>query len=464
MSSTGKLKFVKDARSTRGFLLIFFLLVFGCGPDQSSPKQRDETLPIEGRLAFVSVNIVPMTGPEVLKDQTVVVEEGKIIAIGPSKEIAVPEGTSRIEARNRYLMPGLTDFHVHFPTEPKNYQCVLDLFLANGITRVVNMEGNADLLALRRKIASGVVRGPTMFTTGPFLNRPIVSTPEQVKQAVISQKAAGYDFIKLHGEVSDEEYQTLLAVARQQDIRVVGHVPTGVGLTEVLRSGQPLIVHAEEFLYSYFMLNRDLPTSTQEIDSMTRTIARETARAQTWVSPTLTVFNEIILQVNDIKAVLGRPEMAFLPSSIKQRWTPPLNPYVKRWKKEDVLRFSAQYRVMERLTKELANAGVPLLVGSDCLVPTVVPGFSIHDEMYLMARAGLSNYEILKAATVNASVFLNSRDQTGTIEVGTQADFILIDGNPIEDLTNIKKLQGVMLKGVWMPASDLQSYISNCSE
>ncbi len=175
------------------------------------------------------------------------------------------------------------------------------------------------------------------------------------------------------------------------------------------------------------------------------------------MSPTLTVFDGIITQVNDIRAVLNRPEMRYMPSSVVRQWTPPANPYVKRWKPADVLRFSAQYRVMEALVRALHAAGVPLLVGSDCLVPAVVPGFSMHDEMHLMVLAGLSPYEVLKAATANAARFLGQAHLAGTVEVGKQADLLLLDANPMRDIATARRRAGLMLRGRWLPEAQLQA-------
>ncbi len=266
--------------------LLRMLLPFAFAACQSSAdKPADGGSPSapagEPTTAFVAVNVLPMTGPQVLPEQTVLVRGGRIVALGPAGRTAIPPDARRIDGRNKYLMPGLTDFHVHFPPDTADHAGTLRLFLGNGITTVVNMEGNPALLRLRRRIARGEVPGPTLFTTGPFLNRPLVTTPAEVERAVVAQRRAGYDFIKLHGELSREAYARLVETARREGIRVVGHVPANLGIEAVLAARQPLIVHAEEYLYAYFSFRRDLPTSAEEIDSMARRVAAATARAGT---------------------------------------------------------------------------------------------------------------------------------------------------------------------------------------
>ena len=156
--------------------------------------------------------------------------------------------------------------------------------------------------------------------------------------------------------------------------------------------------------------------------------------------------------------------MRYISPRILKDWSPQNNPYVLRWKKEDEIRFSAQYRVMERLVLGLHQAGVPLLVGTDCMGTCIVPGFSFFDELHRLIDAGLSPYEVLKAATLNAAVFLKISDQTGTIEVGKMADLILVKANPLTDISNVKLRSGIILRGKWIPETTLKSDLINLSK
>ena len=420
-----------------------------------------------GRLpivAIIDVNLIPVTGKKLVPHQTVLIKNGRISAIANTNKIIVPTDALKINGKGQYLLPGLVDFHVHFPKDSIDFPITLQLFLSNGITTIVNMNGSSDLLRLRENVFKGQIQGPTIFTTGPFINRPIVKTADEVETEVIAEKKEGYDFLKIHGELSAEQFDRLFKIADKEKIRAVGHVPGNLGIQAALAAHQSLIVHAEEFLYTYFMFNRTLPTDADEIDSTVKIIARQTKRAGVWVSPTLTVFDQIIAQVDSIDAVLSRPEMQYISPRIYNDWRPENNTYIKRWQKSDVLRFSAQYRVMEKLVNGLHKAGVPLLVGTDCMSSAVIPGFSFHDEMARFADAGINPFEIIKAATLNAAVFLRISDQTGSIEVNKMADLLLVKANPLKNIGNLKLRSGIILKGEWIPESKLQQDLMNLSK
>ncbi len=375
-----------------------------------------------------------------------------------------------IDGRNRYLIPGLTDSHLHLPlTGATDQRLVLQLLLANGITSGINMEGSPDILALRDLITRGEVRGPKLYTTGIFIQQPAFMTAEQVKTEVIAEKKAGYDFIKVHGDLTRDAYDVLIQTARDQNIRVVGHLPSNLGIDAALEGHQALIVHAEEYLYSYFQFHRDLPTDSTEIDRMVKEISKRTADAGTWVSPTLSVFRQIISQAADIDAVLQRPEMRYFPRHLTTGsavgatnfgWYPPDNPYVKRWPPEKIARLRAQYSIMQRLVRGLHDAGVPLLAGTDPFVPCVIPGFSMQDEFRELAEAGLSPVEVLQTATFSAARFLGTATDTGTIARGKIADLVLLDANPLDDVANVFRQDGVMLDGEWFPEDILRTELS----
>jgi imidazolonepropionase-like amidohydrolase len=184
--------------------------------------------------------------------------------------------------------------------------------------------------------------------------------------------------------------------------------------------------------------------------------ASRTKQAGTWVSPTLSIFHQIIAQIADLDAVLHRPAMRYMPAPILSDWLPPNNLYVNRWPLQQIALFHAQYSVMKSLVRGLRDAGVPLLVGTDPMAPCQIPGFSMKDEFEQMAAAGLSPMEVLRAATSNAAQFLGTVRETGTVAPGKVADLILLDANPLEDVDNVFLQDGVILRGRWFPRSELQ--------
>jgi imidazolonepropionase-like amidohydrolase len=415
--------------------------------------------------AFVGVSVISMANDQISADETVIVRGGRIAAIGPSRDVTIRHACTTVDGRSRYLMPGLVDSHVHLPLSGREDQLlVLNMLLANGITMAINMEGSPQIVGLRDEIRAGKLMAPTLYTTGKFIQQPEFQTADQVEKEVLAEKAAGYDFIKVHGELTKEAYDAVFKTASKVHMRVVGHVPGNLGIDAAL-GRQSLIVHSEEFLYSYFQFHRDLPVEPAEIDQMVRVISERTASSGTWVSPTLSVFHQIISQAADIDALLQRPEMQYMPRHLTTGaavgatnfgWYPPDNPYVKRWPPEKIPYLLAQYRIMQKLTLALHQAGVPLLVGTDPFVPCVIPGFSIRDELEQMHAAGLTNYVVLQAATINAARFLGVQNEVGTVSLGKRADLLLLNANPLDDIDNTFQQEGVMLRGQWFVKDALQ--------
>lgn len=408
--------------------------------------------------AFVNVHVVPMDGERVIAGQTVIVKDGRIAEIGPAASVIVPAGAARVEGRGAYLMPGLADMHVHLQSGRQDNLALLQLFAANGVTTVLNLRGTPEHLALRESVARGEVFGPTVYTVGPYVNEPFVTTPEDVEREVVEQKRAGYDFIKMHGDLSREAYRRLFVAARREGIRVVGHSPRNLGIEAMIEERQHAVAHSEEYLYDTSGSSKNFAQLEPRIPS----IAQATARAGTWLIPNLTAYKNIALQVMDIEAVYNRPEMRYLPPGIASRWSPANNPYVRRFDKSIYPGFVARYRVLEKLVKGFHDAGVRLLAGTDALNPSVVPGFSIYEELNYLVAAGLSPYESLRTATANAAEFLGA-DDFGTIAVGKRADLMLVEGDPLKDVTNASKRVGVMLGGLWLAEADARKMLDDLS-
>jgi hypothetical protein len=238
---------------------------------------------------------------------------------------------------------------------------------------------------------------------------------------------------------------------------VVGHAPRNLGVQPMLDQRQDMVAHAEEYIYAYFAFGQRNPSVPADADAKIRWLAVATARAGTWVTPNLTAYKGFSRQVADLKAVLARPEIALLPPSLTADWYPPAN-RTARWTRNDELSNTLN-QLLERTTKALHDAGVPLLAGTDTPIPCIVPGFSLHDELEELVDAGLRPYDALHTATWNAGRFLGSflggRDEFGLVRPGYRADLVLLDANPLEDIGSTRKIAGVMLRGRWLPAEEL---------
>ncbi|MCI0403113.1 MAG: amidohydrolase family protein [Acidobacteria bacterium] len=424
----------------------------------------------EGVVAFVNVNVIPMDRNTVLPAQTVLVRDGHIAAVGPAGEVPVPEGAQRIDGRGRYLLPGLADLHVHLKWSGEaDNRAILRLFVLNGVTTVLNLAGTPHHLDLRRRLRSGELFGPLLYTGGPFISDAPrwTPTPEEVEQSVVEQKKAGYDFIKIHGDFPREAYRRLFEVSRREGMRVIGHAPRNLGLEPMLEEKQDAVAHAEEFLEAYFFhefsrmsLGDTREAKERAVVELTRlvpSLSERVADAGLWVIPNLTAYKNIGEQVEDLDAVLARPEVRYMVPEIAPWWLPEQNTYRQRFPRERAWFFRAQYGLLEKTVKGFRDAGVRMLAGTDALNPCVVPGFSLHEELRNLVAAGLTPFEALQTATVNVAEFFGTPGEFGVVRAGARADLLLVERNPLEDIGNTARISGVMVRGRWLSEGELEA-------
>jgi imidazolonepropionase-like amidohydrolase len=413
-------------------------------------------------VAFVDVTVVPMTSEGELPHHTVIARDGRIAAVGPADEVEVPAGARRIDGEGKWLVPGLADMHVHLFSRSD-----LDLYLANGVTTVRNLGGYGaadSILEIRRAIEAGELRGPTIVTSGNWLDgdppyrdiNTIVRTPEEGRLEVERQHRAGYDFIKVYEGLTPEVYGAIVDEAVARGIPVTGHVPSRVGIEGVLMSGQSGIEHAAAIL---------LPAlGFRPTEDASRALARQVAEAGVAVTPTLWMLELAFRQRSGpagITEVVARPEMRYLPPDRLATWRDDnmFAAFPRLAAAEGQVRRDLVYRFVGHL----ADAGARIVAGTDADVAGSVPGFAIHEELRRLVAAGLTPRATLRAATAAPAEYLAEvlpdLEPFGTIDVGRRADLILLDADPLEDVAHLERRAGVMARGTWFPASELRAML-----
>jgi imidazolonepropionase-like amidohydrolase len=418
--------------------------------------------------AFIGVNVIPMDRERILRERTVIVKDGIITSVGPSRSATIPDDALKIDGRGQYLIPGLTDAHVHIRDKGE-----LVSYLAYGVTTVFQMRGSPEILKLRQEIADGKTLGPTIFTTGPLVdgnppiyggsNTVVVTTPEEAKRTVADQKRAGYDFIKVYNRLDPDSYEAIIIAAILNDIAVVGHIPRKVGAESAIKNGQAMIAHGEEFFFTYFggptdKLNQ-AENRTKPDESKIPALAQMVARDGVAVTPNLSFIASTRMQLENIDSVLTDPETRYLHPDVLEMWKSN-NPTKRRDLEQFTEREKIKYPLVQALTEAFSSAGVLLLLGTDASAPGLFPGKSAHLELRELVAAGLTPYEALAAGTRNAGLFIVKRlarsKRFGMIEVGQRADMILLRDNPLKNIDAISKISGVMVRGRWLTAAELQ--------
>jgi imidazolonepropionase-like amidohydrolase len=417
----------------------------------STPATNHLYAQASGTTAFVRFNVVPMTRDTVLRDQTVLVTDGRITAIGPSKTVHVPRGATRVDGGGaQFLVPALADMHTHTAKRAE-----LALFASHGVLTILNLGWSPDsFVALeRRRYNSGELFGPTVFE-GRRMNWPWgrtsgISTIAQGRDTVRHAKRLGYDFIKVYTFLADTVFDAIMQESAAQGITVVGHQTQGIGLERAFRSGLKMVVHAEELRPTM-----DGLISSERADSLVRLFQE----FGVWLTPTLSTFQAI----TNTWANPARLEQ-YITEGIAEH-IPDVT--VNAWRRTNyhtqtgsVANRLASYT---EITRRLHRAGVPMLAGTDGPgIPGMIPGVAIHDELVAMQAIGMTTYEALATATSNAGRFITTfvpgATPFGTVSVGARADLLVLPANPLEDLRRLRTPSAVVRLGRVYSASQLDS-------
>lgn len=416
------------------------------------------------------VTVVPMTvNGAVLHDATVVIEKDRIVALqGP-----VPAGARRIDGKGKWLIPGLTDMHVHVEADgymrPKKYpteapsvffdtQDIMTPYIANGVTQIFNLDAQPGAFAQRNQVEKGQVFGPHMalaaVINGGQSQGRIAETPSDGRQAVRSAKAEGYEFIKVYSGLNVETFAAIVDEANKQGLKTVGHIPEAFEgkLESAFVPNFGMIAHAEEFSKH----------SADFSDEDAKRFAAMAKRNGTWVTPTLTVMKWIASETRSLDELRASPYLQYVHPLLQSKWLV-ANRYNKNSTPELTAYFERMVEFHTRLVRALKAAGVPIVAGTDTLTSGVIAGFSMHDELELLADAGLTNEEALASATRLPAVWLGVDGDRGTIEIGKRADLVLLDADPLADTANVRKIAGVFINGRWADRARLDGMLADLS-
>ncbi|MFL6245267.1 MAG: amidohydrolase family protein [Thermoanaerobaculia bacterium] len=409
-------------------------------------------------VVFKNVNVISMTSPKVAEKQTVIVTDGKIGSIlGEGAMVKLPEGATVIDGTGKYLMPGLAEMHGHLP--PPNAPAgllsdVLELYLANGITTLRVMLGHPGQLNIRDWMKEGKVVAPNLYLAGPSFNGQSINSPQEAIDKVIEEKKEGWDLLKVHPGLTLEEYDAMAKTAKKEGMRFVGHVPESVGLMHAIEMGQETLDHMDGYIE---YLNGDKgPVDEKKLAA----VVKKSKAAGVWIVPTSALW-AVLYNGTPLETLKSYDELKYVPQNAVDTWAKMYEERTKQVPAEVSKNIMAN---RTRILRALHEGGVKILMGTDAPQQFTVPGFSLHRELLFMREAGMSNYEILKSGTVNAGQYFAKQDSFGTIEPGKRADLLLLNANPLEDITNVDKIEGVMVLGRWHSRADLDARLADIAK
>jgi imidazolonepropionase-like amidohydrolase len=428
---------------------------------------------VVGSATYIThVTVVDTEAGKEMQDRTVIISSDRISEVRGSDGIKPPAGAKVVDGNGKYLIPGLWDMHVH-SVHAERLDSMFPLFVANGVLGIRDMGTPmplAEIARLRQQTANGSLLGPRIVAAGPVLDgRPkptraqflAITTPDEGRDTVRRLKIGGADFIKVYSNLSRDSYLAIVDEAHKQNIPFAGHVPFSVSALEASDAGQKSMEHLwgiylscssrEEELRSEMLkggvnlsgserIRLELDEAAASYDEpKAANVFAHLAKNGTWLVPN---FSAVLRdsEIFDVH-VTTDPRLKYIPPAIQKSWgeAASAGPAIK----------GKSYDRKLQVVGVMHRAGVPLLAGTDAgwVQPYVYAGFSLHDELASLVRAGLTPMESLQTATINPARFLGMEKDLGTIEAGKVANLVLLDADPLADIHNTTRISEVFLAG-----------------
>jgi len=416
-----------------------------------------------GKVILSNVNVIDVINGVVIEAQDVVIEGNTI------KTILDHGGTNLetdrlIDGTGKYLIPGLWDMHAHYVNF--NYEQFDLLMIANGVVGIRDMWAGKNgyvIREVREAVRKGERLAPDIYASGNIIDgEPTfwpgavgVSTPQEAREEALFQVESGVDFIKIVSGLSKESFKAIAEVANEQGIPYGGHIPRSVSLWEAMEKN---MASAEHF-YGLLEASSTIGDSAREANTRVSTtvliqhfskarfdsLCRVMAQSNLWQTPTFTA-DRGIAHLRD-SLFTSDPRLDYFSDFLTKNWDPDTDFRFRNWTDADFREWQETYQFHLRLVKDMSEAGVKFLAGSDYPNPYTFPGFAIHDEMYLLVEGGMPELEALKAATYNPAVFMGKEKQFGSVEEGKMASLVLLNKNPLETIEHTQSIEAVILRG-----------------
>ncbi|MBA3682286.1 MAG: amidohydrolase family protein [Bacteroidetes bacterium] len=399
-----------------------------------------------------NVTVIPVNHEVAITSCNVYIRAGKIEKIEAYGTKQIMKGYTIMDCAGKFLVPGLVDMHAHFPGkgDPIQLQEYLKLNLAAGVTTLRSMRGKATELPLRDSINAGKRIAPEIFVSYVFPSNDSLLTKDSIEKVVLYAKSKKYDFVKYLGGLNETNFGYMAESCKRNEMVLAGHAYGKMGLEKAMDAGFASAEHYQPLLSSY---KRDSLNFKNTLDNM--------KTKGTAFCPTLSFYHIYSFEFPE-KVLMERNGMNYVSAKVRTAWLKEYNEAVKSTKeqmKDDFKNkyldmYQSQFAKFNKIFKQAVDAGVLVLLSPDDGIFNV-PGFGMYEEMKLYKDAGLSNYQILKCATYNAAVYFKQQNFCGSVEVGKKANLLLLNANPLENIDNIKQVEGTFLNGKYYSQQEL---------
>jgi len=368
------------------------------------------------------VNIIDVESGKASNGRFVLVENGLIKSITNRKPLG--QFDVEINGKKKFLMPGMVNMYTHVNEDN------LWLYLANGQTTIKDAPSHLTALGLKKSIDNNEIDGPRIFAVGlratgmpaPYHSQQPVTTPDDARAQLREAKRLGYDGMFIYGSCDKETYQPIIDEAKKLGFHITGHFPQNVDLETALNPTQKSFDNLTGL------------TRRGELRMDREKLISGLLKTGQAITPTLTV-HKLWSKSNKNDSIYANIPKEFVPNTMRANWLPITNESG-----------SYPYEKVSDLLKEMYNRGIQLYIGSDGGFPLVVSGYSYHDEINNFSDLGIPNDEILKIATIQSAKFLGY-ENLGLVKENYLADLLILDNNPLKDISNLKTINHVISRG-----------------
>lgn len=401
---------------------------------------------IEVDAIIKNTSVITMTKSNVDKNQNIVIKEGKIIDI--TQNIKPYVSRKIIDGKNKFVMPSLSDAHVHFPETEEEFEKALKLYQINGVTRLRSMRGEIKHIEWKQKYNSQDSKFPKLYLSTIPISKNLKFDNAKLVSFVENSKNAGFDFIKLLSINSASQFKQLDSICKAKNFKIAGHFPS---------NAESINLTDEDFFNSEF-------TSIEHLGGLINPKGKLESRIKKikekgiYVCPTFRWYELSYNQI-PIEELQKQKSLNYVSIFTINKWNEEFKKNKEKLGEAEFIKKTNELsnEINERLNviKLLHQEKIPLLIGPDSSHDFSVYGFDILEEMKLFQKAGLSNYEILKAGTINFANYVKD-NSFGSIEKNKNAELIILNGNPLEDLKNIQNIEGIYFNNSFLDKEKLK--------
>ncbi len=477
-------------------ITLFTATIVSFAQNIDAQKPANSISELEPTLLIQNVNIINVKNGQILSDHSILVSDGKIKSIIPTKELVTSNFSDVIDAKGSFLIPGLWDMHAHLRANNLPPEIITDwmmpLLTANGVTGVRDMTSSCEtddqgpvcleqMREWQKEIEMGTLDGPRFLSLSSFKLDPpwdYKYKKNEIKQMVEKFDEQNIDLIKIYNRLSPKAYNRVMREAKKHNIPVGGHIPLTMTVSEASSKGLRSLEHARDFLFDCFPGSKSFRKSGKSqdlsIDVMhdmvdqfeekkCQKIFQVMIKNKTWYVPThgtrrMEAFADNFEFRNDNRN-------QYIPKMLLDSWMKDADRVVAidstKYGRDAFMKF---YRKGLEITGKAHNAGVRIIVGTDGGDSFVYPGFSVHDELKELVKAGLTPLQAIQAATLHSAEFLSLQNSFGSIQVGKKADFILLKHNPLVNIENTQDIKAVVYRGEYLNTDKLNSLLDKAKD